>query len=61
MSEQMELFETGKNVWVQRVWESVGLRSRREVIGVLAQMGKAVLQAERSAKASPRKEASDES
>lgn len=55
MSEQMELFETAKNVWVQNVWKSVGLQSRREVIRVLAQMGKALLEAERAQKRRPRK------
>lgn len=61
MSEQMELFETVKNVWVRNVWKSVGLRSRSEVISVLAQMGKALLQAERATKRRPRKGESNES
>jgi len=55
MSEQMELFETAKNVWVQNVWKSVGPESRSEVISVLAQMGKALLEAERARKERPRK------
>jgi len=50
MSKQMELFETAENVWVKSVWKSVGLESRHEVIRVLAQMGKALLEAERAQK-----------
>ena len=61
MSEQMELFETAKNVWVQNVWKSVGLQSRREVIRVLSQMGKALLEAERAKKGRSGKGESHES
>ena len=61
MSEQLKLFETNQNVWVQRVWKSIDPRCRSEVIGVLAQMGKALLQAETIAKRRPRKEGIDES
>ena len=61
MSEQMELFETAKNVWVQNVWKSVGLQARREVISVLGQMGKALSEAEKAPKGRPRKGESHES
>jgi len=61
MSEQMELFETAENVWVKNVWKSVGLESRHEVIRVLAQMGKALLEAERAQKGRLRKGESHES
>ena len=61
MSKQMELFETVKNVWVQNVWKSVGLGARSEVISALAQMGKALLEAERATKGRPRKGEHNES
>lgn len=61
MSEQLNLFETSSNVWVQRVWESVDLPLRHEVIGILAQMATALLQAERIAKKRVKKERSNES
>ena len=61
MSEQLKLFETSNNVWVQRLWESAGPNCRREVIAVLAQMAKGLLQAEAIAKERARKESSNES
>jgi hypothetical protein len=61
MDKQMKLFETSKNIWVQSVWKSVGLRARPEVIKVLAQMGKALLEAEKAIKETPGKGKSDES
>ena len=61
MSEQLKLFETSNKLWVQRLWESAGSDCRREVIEVLAQMAKGLLQAEAIAKGTARKESSDES
>ena len=61
MSEQLKLFERRDKIWVQRLWESVGPGCRSEVIEVLAQMAKALLQAEVIAKARERKEGHDES
>ncbi len=61
MNEQLELFETGKNVWVRRIWTSIGMEARLEVIAVLAQMGKALLETEKAKKEKGRKEGRDES
>lgn len=61
MSEQLKLFETSNNVWVQRLWQSVDLPLRHEVIGILAQMATAQLQAERIEKERAKKEKSNES
>jgi hypothetical protein len=61
MSEQLDLFETSNNIWVQRVWESVDLPLRHEVIFILAQMATAQLQAERIEKERAKKEKSNES
>jgi len=61
MSEQLDLFETSNNIWVQRVWESVDLPLRHEIIGILAQMATALLQAERIEKKRAKKEKSNES
>ena len=61
MSKQLKLFETNNEIWVQRLWQSVALDYRQQVIEVLAQMAKALLQAEIIAKARARKEGHDES
>jgi hypothetical protein len=61
MSEQLKLFETSNKIWVQRLWESVGQDCRGEAIEVLAQMARALLQAEAIANSKARKENSDES
>jgi hypothetical protein len=61
MDEQFELFENGPEDWVSRLWKSVPLPARQEVVHLLAQMGQAALQARRVNAATPRKETSDES
>ena len=61
MSAQLKLFETSNKIWAQRLWESVGPDFRSEVIDVLAQMARGLLQAEAIAKARASKESSDES
>jgi len=48
MGEQLELFETQHSQWVRRLWQSIPPEMRTEIIGVLAQMGKAALQASRA-------------
>jgi hypothetical protein len=60
MDEPFELFENGPEDWVSRLWKSVPLPARQEVVHLLAQMGQAALQARR-VNAAPGKEASDES
>ena len=44
MGEQLELFETQHFQWVKRLWQSIPPEMRTQIIGVLAQMGKAALQ-----------------
>jgi len=61
MDEQFELFEIGQDDWVRRLWKSVPLPSRQEVVHLLAQMGQAALQARRVNAATQRKETADES
>jgi TorA maturation chaperone TorD len=61
MSEQRELFETGKRRWCKRRCQSIPPDVRQEVVSVLAQIGKRLLQAARQKKAASRKESSDAS
>ena len=60
MDEQLELFEAGMRNWRKRLWQSIPLETRQDVIHVLAQMGKEALQA-RHAQSKTRKESDDES
>jgi hypothetical protein len=48
MGEQLELFETQHSQWVRRRWQLIPPETRSEIIEVLAQMGKAALQARRA-------------
>jgi len=61
MSEQRELFETGKRSWCKKLCQSIPPDVRQEVVNVLAQMGKEFLQAARQMSAVIRKESGDES
>jgi hypothetical protein len=61
MSEQRELFETGKRSCRKRHCPFIPPDVRQEVLAVLALMGKEFLQAERKKKASLAKENRDES
>ena len=61
MNEQFELFEIAQEDWVCRLWPSVPVPVRQEVIDLLAQMGQAALQARRVQAATQRKESADES
>jgi len=58
MSEQLNLFETASKHWVERLWARLGAEPREAVLGVLAQMAKARLEAVSSP---PTKETNDES
>lgn len=44
MGEQRELFETGKRSWCNSLCQSIPPKVRREIIAVLAQMGKHSIQ-----------------
>jgi hypothetical protein len=61
MKKQIELFATDKTIWVQAVWNSVGIRSREQVIALLAKMGKAVLEGEKAEESKRRRENCNES
>jgi TorA maturation chaperone TorD len=61
MSEQRELFETGKRSWCKKLCQSIPPDVRQEVVNVLAQMGKKFLQSARQMPAVIRKESGDES
>lgn len=61
MDEQIELFEISHDDWVSRLWKTVPVPSRQEVVHLLAQMGQAALQAQRVNPAPQRKETADES
>ncbi len=59
MGKQFELFEAEERQWIDRLWQSMPPKARGEVIGILAQMGKYLLQAEKAAQKS--EEVRDES
>jgi len=44
MSEQLRLFERGLGSWVERVWTKVDSDRRREIVAVLAEMGRCTLE-----------------
>jgi len=58
MSEQRLLFELHLRPWVAQLWEKVDPKTRGEVVGLLAEMGRASLSARRRAQ---REECGDES
>jgi hypothetical protein len=60
MDEQYELFEIKHEDWVSRLWKSAPATSRQEVIDLLAEMGRAALQARRTNPVTQRKGTSDE-
>jgi len=44
MSEQLRLFEPDLRSWVERIWIKAGPEPRREIIAILAEMGRCALQ-----------------
>jgi len=60
MDEQIELFESRDQDWIQRLWKNLPTASRQEVLNVLAQMGQAALRTQRAQAAAQRKEGADE-
>ena len=40
MSQQRSLFETGTAPWVVRLWDTIDLEKRREVLAILAEMAR---------------------
>jgi hypothetical protein len=44
MSKQLALFETAEFGWTQRLWRGVGDQKRKQVIVLLAELAKVVLQ-----------------
>ena len=61
MSEQRDLFETGKRSLRKRLCRSIPADVRQEVISVLAQMGNEFLRTARQTQAIIRKESDDAS
>ena len=60
MDEQIELFESREQDWIQRLWKNQPAASRQEALNVLAQMGQAALRTQRAQAAAQRKEGADE-
>jgi hypothetical protein len=44
MSEQLRLFEADLRSWVERIWTKAGPEPRREIIAILAEMGRCAVQ-----------------
>lgn len=53
MSEQMGLFEADLRSWVEVVWREAGPEPRREIVAIVAEMGRCALEEQRK----PAKEA----
>lgn len=60
MDEQIELFGSRDQDWIQRLWQNLPATSRQEVLNVLAQMGQAALRAQRVKAPPARKDGADE-
>jgi len=60
MSKQQLLFDPREQTWVNRLWRTLHADRRRQVISILAEMGRAAL-SRRPPKANPRTGASHES
>ena len=60
MDEQIELFESREQDWIQRLWKNLPAASRQEALNALAQMGQAALRTQRAQAAAQRKEGADE-
>jgi len=43
MSQQRSLFETGTVPWVVRLWDTIDLEKRQEVLAVFAEMARDIL------------------
>ena len=57
MNEQKLLFRLEQEVWIERLWRRVPLETRRQIIAILAEMGKTAV-ADRASR--QRQEARDE-
>jgi len=47
MSEQIRLFEADLRSWAEAVWKQAGPEPRREIIAILAEMGRCALKEQR--------------
>jgi len=47
MNEQLPLFPWREPSWAAKIWEKLGPRVQRQVLSLLAEMGKAAVQEER--------------
>jgi len=47
MNEQLPLFPWREPSWIGKIWEQLGPRARRQVLSLLAEMGKAAVQEKR--------------
>ncbi len=47
MNEQLPLFEGKESSWAAKIWEQLGPRARRQVLSLLAEMGKVAVQENR--------------
>jgi hypothetical protein len=47
MNEQLPLFQWRESSWAAKIWEQLGPRARRQVLSLLAEMGKVAVQENR--------------
>lgn len=47
MNEQLSLFEWREPSWVRKIWEQLGPQARRQVLSLLAEMGKVAVKSKR--------------
>ncbi len=43
MSEQQALFDPWERTWIGRTWRAIDPEERREILGILAEMGRAAV------------------
>ena len=61
MGEQLELFETAERQWIKRLWESMSPEARKEVVDLLAEIGKTALKVRKAGNNDENKEEWNES
>ena len=49
MNEQLPLFQWRESSWVAKIWEQLGPRARRQVLSLLAEMGKVAVKGKQEA------------
>ena len=61
MSEQLKLFAPPECVWIEAIWRRVAPEMRREIVSILAEIGRQAVYGNRAARRARKEAASHES